>query len=503
MHQTPTTGLGLVTSAVSYVRVSTTGQAERARAREGFSIPAQREANKRHAHSLGALLVAEFIERGASARSAARPELQRMLTYIAEHHIDYVIVHKLDRLARNRADDVLFTEQIRAAGARLVSTTEAISDSPDGRLLHGIMASIAEFYSHNLSLEVTKGMRQKVTQGGTAGRAPLGYRNIRIRDHHGREDATVELDPDRAEHITWAFTAYAQGDTSLTQLPAALTQRGLTTRPMAGRDATALTARSVRKILTNPYYQGIVRFGDLEQPGEHPPLVDPVTWATVQDMLKARRNGTRSRVHDHYLKGTIRCHACGRQLIVHRARSKSGTIYEYFICSARRGTTEPCTQRAIQIPHAVQRVEELWRSFPITETIRDRVLDIATAESRREIEHLQSQVDSAVADLEDEQQKLYRLADLIDDGAVPLDLAPGLQQQSEQQAAEISERLHRLERLRAEATQALRDTVATCQTDTAAAYLRADPPLRQQLNQTVFASIRIGREPDQIDHDLA
>lgn len=184
MHPAPT---GLLTSAVSYVRVSTTAQAQRARARDGFSIPAQREANKRHAHSLGALVVAEFIERGASARSSARPELQRMLTYVAEHKVDYVIVHKLDRLARSRADDVALTEQIRSAGARLVSTTEAISDTPDGRLLHGIMAAIAEFYSHNLSLEVTKGMRQKVTQGGTPGRAPLGYRNVRIRDDHGRE----------------------------------------------------------------------------------------------------------------------------------------------------------------------------------------------------------------------------------------------------------------------------------------------------------------------------
>lgn len=87
-----------------------------------------------------------------------------MLTYVAEHRVDYVIVNKLDRLARNRADDVLLTEQIRATEARLVSTTEAISESPDGRLLHGIMAAIAEFYSHNLSLEVKKGGE---TDGGT------------------------------------------------------------------------------------------------------------------------------------------------------------------------------------------------------------------------------------------------------------------------------------------------------------------------------------------------
>lgn len=65
--------------AISYIRVSTHGQASRGDAAEGFSIPAQREANKRKASQLGALIIKEFIDRGESARSAKRPELQNML----------------------------------------------------------------------------------------------------------------------------------------------------------------------------------------------------------------------------------------------------------------------------------------------------------------------------------------------------------------------------------------------------------------------------------------
>lgn len=70
--------------AVSYIRVSTREQAQRAGAEEGFSIPAQREANKKKAASMGALIVKEFVDRGESARSANRPELQRMLAYLQE-----------------------------------------------------------------------------------------------------------------------------------------------------------------------------------------------------------------------------------------------------------------------------------------------------------------------------------------------------------------------------------------------------------------------------------
>ena len=83
--------------AVSYLRVSTRGQAERGGGHdEGFSIPAQREANKKKALSMGAMVGKEFVDRGASAKSADRPQLQAMLEYVKENadRVDYVIVHK-------------------------------------------------------------------------------------------------------------------------------------------------------------------------------------------------------------------------------------------------------------------------------------------------------------------------------------------------------------------------------------------------------------------------
>ena len=50
-----------------------------------------------------------------------------------------------------------------------MSNTESIDATSNGVLLHGIMASIADFYSRNLAREVMKGMRQKAILGGTPG----------------------------------------------------------------------------------------------------------------------------------------------------------------------------------------------------------------------------------------------------------------------------------------------------------------------------------------------
>jgi len=187
--------------AVSYLRVSTREQAERGGTDEGFSIPAQREANARKAVELGAKVVREFLDAGESARSADRDGLKDLLAFITATRVTFCIVHKLDRLARNRADDVSIHQALLAAGVTLVSATESIDQTPSGMLVHGIMSSIAEFYSRNLATEVTKGLTQKLAQGGTPMRAPVGYLNVRRTDDQGREVRTVEVDPERAPLI--------------------------------------------------------------------------------------------------------------------------------------------------------------------------------------------------------------------------------------------------------------------------------------------------------------
>ena len=345
--------------AVSYLRVSTREQAERAGEREGFSLPAQRQANRKTAHGLGAWVVKEFVDAGESARSAARPALNEMLEWIRTNRVDMVIVHKLDRLARNRADDVQITQAITDSGARLVSTTEAIDESPSGRLVHGIMASIAEFYSRNLATEVSKGLRQKAMNGGTPNKAPAGYRNVRTFDAQGREARIVEVDEERAQIIRWAFTTYATGEWSLHRLARGMAQLGFTLSTRMGKPPRELTVSSLQKILRNPYYCGIVTYCGVEYPGRHEPLIEATLWQRVQDVLTARRNTSTRDVHTHYLKGLIKCGECGSSTMFNRTRINHGRLYFYFVCLGRHSGRTDCTLKAQQVHLIEQGVREL------------------------------------------------------------------------------------------------------------------------------------------------
>lgn len=190
-----------VARAVLYLRVSTSRQAHKNGEAEGYSIPAQRDACTRKVADLGAEVVREFVDAGASARSADRDGLQALLVYVAEGGVDYVVVHKLDRLARDRADDVAIMLAIRKARATLVSVTENIDDTPAGKLQHGFMASMAEYYSSNLSDEAKKGIAQKAKNGGTHGVAPIGYVNTLARVEGRGERRGLRRRPRRAHPL--------------------------------------------------------------------------------------------------------------------------------------------------------------------------------------------------------------------------------------------------------------------------------------------------------------
>ena len=333
-----------------------------------------------------------------------------MLEYIATHQVTYCIVHKVDRLARNRLDDVDIHRHLIDAGVQLVSATENIDDTPSGMLLHGIMSSIAEFYSRNLAAEVTKGMTQKVAAGGTPSRAPIGYRNVRKCDAHGREYRTVEVDPDRAPLIRWVFDTYAKGEHTVPGLLAEATARGLATVPTPKRPSGPVGRSTFFKLLRNPYYIGQVRYQGALHPGAHEPIVDPETWQQVQTLLGTRATaGERRRKHDHYLKGTLYCGTCNARLQLDYARNKQGIRYAYYICTGRATKRTSCTRKAVPVGVAEQLVAECYQHIAITEqTYQQLAQQVKTAFDERLAERSQ-----AIDDLTTTKQRLEAEADKL------------------------------------------------------------------------------------------
>ena len=156
---------------------------------------------------------------GASRPAAPiAPPSKDMLARIAgDRDIDAVVVHKIDRLARNMEDHVAIRALLRRRGVALVSVTENVEETASGRLVEGIHALMAEFYSANLASEIKKGLDQKAKLGGFPHGAPLGYLNLR-EVIGGRPVARIVPDPERAPLVRLAFEHYVTGEWTLQRL---------------------------------------------------------------------------------------------------------------------------------------------------------------------------------------------------------------------------------------------------------------------------------------------
>lgn len=479
-------------NAILYIRVSTIDQAIRGDQPEGFSIPAQREACRRKAKSLKAVVIDEYIDRGESARSADRPELQRLLTDLQNRRkkIDYIIVHKVDRLARSLHDDVMIGLAIQKAGAQLVSVTENIDDTPSGQLLHGIMATIAEFYSRNLAAEALKGAAQKAKHGGTPYRAPLGYINV-SRQINEREARTVIVDPERAEFITWAFKRYATGDYTIKTITAELYKRGFRNRRTGGSMSRPITKGGIAKILHNRYYAGYVKYCGVEYRGKHKPLVSAAVFANVQAIIDGRTTGRRARKHDHYLLGTIFCGQCGRRLSYTETINRYKNVYPYFYCLSRQQGQE-CKQSYIPAGLVERAVARQFHTVRLTKADRAALQKEVKSQLRYDITDGKAELTRQERRMTRLLMERQRILQAFYEDEVSSSMLGNEQKRIDKEIAELKEIVDETTNARKSARQSYDAALELATTlDLETAYLHAHPLMRRRLNQAMFSKIRI------------
>ena len=159
--------------AALYARVSDEEQVE------GYSLDAQRRAFSDYVKSQGWDTYREYVEEGVSARTddiAKRPLFQEVIKDALAHKFDVLVVHKLDRFARNVRVTLEHLEKLEKANVSFVSISEQMDFStPMGKVILANLAAFGQYYSDNLSTEVKKGLKERALQGLWVGPVPFGY----------------------------------------------------------------------------------------------------------------------------------------------------------------------------------------------------------------------------------------------------------------------------------------------------------------------------------------
>ncbi len=113
----------------------------------------------------------EFTDAGVSGSKESRPALNRLLAEAKRRKFDVVLVYRYDRFARSLRQLVNALCEFDALGIHFVSLHEGVDTStPNGRLVFGIFASIAEFERELIRGRVRSGLAAARARGKKLGR---------------------------------------------------------------------------------------------------------------------------------------------------------------------------------------------------------------------------------------------------------------------------------------------------------------------------------------------
>lgn len=156
--------------AIAYYRYSSHAQNE-------ASIDQQREQAQRYAEAHGLKIIKEYEDKALTGTNDNRPAFQTMMSEIKKIKPAALILWKNDRLGRNRYDLAIAKKTIRDAGCTVHYVAEAIpQNTPEGVLMEGLLESMAEFYSKQLSQNVIRGMTYNAENALYNGHKKLGYK---------------------------------------------------------------------------------------------------------------------------------------------------------------------------------------------------------------------------------------------------------------------------------------------------------------------------------------
>jgi len=493
--------------AVLYLRVSSKKQMDTAIDidPDGNSIATQREVASRKAGNLGADVVREFVEPGVSASTIEkRQAFQEMLTFMRENaDVRYVIVYARSRAFRNYIDAAITKRLLDKLNVKLVSAREDFGDGVYADMMEAVTDIFNDVQNKLSGEDIRIKLQHKAENGGTTGKAPIGYLNARV-EHEGRLINTVQIDAKRAPLIRKAFELYATGEYGLERLEATMADLGLTARAAGDLPERPVTFKWLHRMLQDRYYIGCVVHRGAVYVGRHEPIIDPELFDRVQEVMAFRsKSGQRDRVLQHYLKGILFCDRCERnertsRLIYTEAKNRSGNRYGYFLCRGRQDGV--CDLPYLPVDKVEQAIVDHYATLNLPATfvadIRE-LLEEALAGEQHSIAELHASVSRKLRELE---AKEDRFLDLLADDQLP--------------QAKVREKLRRIQAERSATEARLTNTGAVLavgakvllgaldlMSDPEATYTEGTNEIRRNLNETFYQRIFLDEQGVQ-DSDL-
>ncbi len=450
----------------SYIRVSTTKQGE-----HGVSLQEQQEAILRYAQRNG-LEISRFFEEQETAAKRGRPIFSEMVRLLRRRQARGVIIHKIDRGARNLKDWSDLGDLIDA-GIEVHFANEGVDlTTRGGRLSADIQAVVAADYVRNLREETKKGFYGRLKQGIYPLGAPIGYVNC-------GGGKPKQPDPATAPLIREAFALYATGSYSMPRIVEEMYSRGL--RNIRGNK---VTLTGLATILHNPFYTGVIRLRKTGETflGSHAPIISRELFEAARCVFEGKKV-PRFRKYEFTFRRLVRCRGCNYNLI---AESQKG--HTYYRCH-----TPKCNRKSYREETIDDAVANVLAPLRMDDQERRYVRQWLT-KARAEKDVMRAQeLEAARMMLVETRDRLARVTDAYIDGGIDKAILEERRARLHLDEAEIKRRIAALEAGEAVALSRLEEFLELTQS-ASNVYKMAIPIEKREFVRKLTSNLEVDHE---------
>ncbi len=299
-----------------YMRVSTEDQA-----REGFSLPEQKERLEAYCKFKGFVIKDYYTDAGISAKTGNyRPEFERLKEDIKSKKINTIIALKQDRITRSIFDWEELMRFLEENDDYLDCVNDDINTTnANGKMVSRILMSVSQQEIERTSERTKVGLAGAIKQGHIPHQAPLGYKheNKKLVIDHLTKDVVIRI-----------FELYHKGMSY--QKISTLFNKEQVLGKTNWRDS------SIVAILENEIYKGDFVHGKrTKHPTYYENVVEPIVskemWEECQ-VQKKKNSKSYQRTLTYLFLQKLRCPKCNRILGGKATQKKNGNIYYYYYC---------------------------------------------------------------------------------------------------------------------------------------------------------------------------
>lgn len=264
---------------VAYLRVSTSTQVEK-----GQGLDDQKKQIADYCRNNNLEIIDYKVDAGISGTNENRAGLYEALDLLEAKGAEYIIVRDIGRLWRDIYNQAYVMKKLEETGTDFISIEEPnanmenLKNDPSQYLVNTIMQAIANYQRMEIKRKLSHGRTTKASKGDKAcGVAPLGYK-------WDSTNNTITIDESEADIVRDIFKQYQELD-SLGKLAKYCNKMDYRTKQ--GKE---FSKQSLKIILTNDFYKGIIRHGDIEKQGNQPIIINKIVFGKIQSQLSKNSN---------------------------------------------------------------------------------------------------------------------------------------------------------------------------------------------------------------------